>query len=95
VKLTKDGRLILAGIAYRDRKGEVWERDGKRCVRCLRSVELDESEMHHRERRGMGGATRTDVMENLETLCPRCHRGTHDEERRLHFGEHAGTTDRG
>jgi 5-methylcytosine-specific restriction protein A len=46
-----------------------WARDGKRCVRCLRSLGLTECHTDH----VVSGKRGTNKLSNLRTLCRRCH----------------------
>lgn len=55
----KHGPLTL------DTRIEVWQRDGGRCVRCGK----EGSEVHHRQRRAVGGHG----LHNLVLLCAACH----------------------
>lgn len=72
-RITKDGREILRGRAYQQRRAEVWERDDFSCVRCGKGVTLDQAHVHHLRKRGMGSGFRTDAASNLQTLCGNCH----------------------
>ena len=59
---------------------KVFDRDGRGCMRCRARQRL---QAHHRLPTGRGGA---DTMENLVTLCERCHNWVHrhpDESRAL------------
>ena len=71
VQILPDGREILRGDAYRARRQEALERDQHRCVRCG-SCGL---QVHHRVKRSVA---RDDRLQNLETLCERCHDNEHD-----------------
>jgi 5-methylcytosine-specific restriction endonuclease McrA len=77
-----DGREVLKGKAWQERRREVWERDGKRCRRCARRLSLAEAHIDHIQLRGMHGATRDDRADNLRTLCAACHTLRHGERRR-------------
>ncbi len=48
---------------------KVWQRDGKRCVRCKAEVVLAECHIDHIQSGKLG----TNSMKNLRTLCRRCH----------------------
>ena len=85
-KVTRQLREICHGDAWQKRREEVWERDGRRCVDCRVEVPLHNetqhgiqrlvrraAEVHHLNKRGMGGGKRNDCMDNLVTLCWRCH----------------------
>lgn len=66
---------FLFGIDISRRRYEVWERDGRRCVKCKTYVTFEQMEMDHIERRPFGD----DSMENLQTMCGpfqnKCHTG--------------------
>lgn len=47
----------------------VWKRDGKRCVRCLIPVSLEECHIDHIQ----SGKLASNKLKNLRTLCRRCH----------------------
>jgi 5-methylcytosine-specific restriction endonuclease McrA len=70
VQVLPDGREILHGPAYRARRQEALERDGHKCTRCGSSG----LQVHHRIKRSVA---RDDRLENLETLCERCHDNVH------------------
>lgn len=59
-----------AGISN-DRRRAVYRRDGWRCALCDDSRHL---QIHHAIPRAQGGS---DFMENLITLCPKCHSAAH------------------
>jgi len=48
-------------------KRAVWERDGGRCVLCHRNDGQPDAHIVARSHGGLG------VVENIVTLCPRCH----------------------
>ncbi len=81
-KVMPDGRERLSAADWKARKLEVYARDGGRCVVCERPIQFFEADVHHKKRRGMGGAKRDDSLDNLETLCHLCHVLEHEEERR-------------
>ena len=58
---------------YKEKRAEVWWRDGGRCQRCFHLVSLADAHCHHKNRRGMGGGHRSDDPSGLEILCPHCH----------------------
>ena len=73
-----DGAEFLFGKDWQVRRRAIWERDGRRCVRCGALAPLDMCEIHHRIARGAtsGHGIGDDRMENLECLFPAgCHRG--------------------
>jgi 5-methylcytosine-specific restriction endonuclease McrA len=74
-----DGREVLKESAWRERRREVWERDGKRCRGCARRLSLAEAHIDHIRLRGMHGAARDDRRENLRTLCATCHELRHQK----------------
>jgi 5-methylcytosine-specific restriction enzyme A len=47
----------------------VWYRDGRRCTRCTKSVELNECHIDHI----LSGKRGTNSISNLRTLCKECH----------------------
>lgn len=47
----------------------VWERDGKKCVRCGELVELDKCHIDHIKSGKLAG----NELKNLRVLCCRCH----------------------
>ena len=61
---------------WRDRRIEALERDEYRCQQCGSQENLD---VHHRKARKDGG---DDSLENLQTLCERCHSQTDTNGRR-------------
>lgn len=72
--ITKDGRTILSGKAYRDLCYKVWLRDGRQCVDCGTPLAVFSTILiDHIKKRKMGGGWRNDVPENLRTLCLACH----------------------
>lgn len=62
----KTGRIRLKGDVLKALRRQCWLRDGKRCVVCLRCVNLESFEMAHIVGRGAGGS---DVLENVQTKC--------------------------
>lgn len=47
----------------------VWDRDGRKCVRCGTPLELGEAHIDHIK----SGKTANNSLRNLRTLCRRCH----------------------
>jgi 5-methylcytosine-specific restriction enzyme A len=47
----------------------VWNRDGRRCVRCAKELTLTEAHIDHVQ----SGKRGTNKLSNLRTLCRRCH----------------------
>jgi 5-methylcytosine-specific restriction enzyme A len=47
----------------------VWVRDDKRCTRCLKELNLNSCHIDHKK----SGLLGTNEMENLRTLCRKCH----------------------
>ena len=72
-RVHQDGKEYLAGVDVGRRRREVWERDERRCVKCLAYVTFERFEMHHVAKNY--GAKRFDNLSNLQTLCCNCHRG--------------------
>jgi len=69
----KEKIIRLKGQAYRKLQRQVLERDEFRCQTCGKYVE-DGVPPHHVRYRSQGGS---DTMENLKTLCMKCHEKTH------------------
>lgn len=65
------GNIGLKGVAWKERRREVLARDGGRCVKCGTNTQL--LDVHHIISRSEGG---TDELDNLITLCKRCHMET-------------------
>lgn len=70
----------LEAKAWKARKEECFLRDGATCVDCgiclVTSGEI--TDIHHVIKRSKGG---TDSLENLVTLCRKCHNKRHPEHR--------------
>jgi 5-methylcytosine-specific restriction endonuclease McrA len=47
----------------------IWNRDGKKCVRCGKDQLLTECHIDHKQ----SGKCATNKFSNLRTLCRRCH----------------------
>lgn len=47
----------------------VWERDGKKCIRCETPQTLEKANIDHIK----SGKNATNQLKNLRTLCRRCH----------------------
>jgi 5-methylcytosine-specific restriction protein A len=47
----------------------VWERDGRKCVRCATPLKLEECHIDHIK----SGKLANNSLKNLRTLCRRCH----------------------
>ena len=73
-KITKDGREVLTGKHWLDRREDCAARSMYRCDRCGISTQWGCGEVHHKIKRGMGGGFRDDRLGNLEWLCLPCHR---------------------
>jgi 5-methylcytosine-specific restriction endonuclease McrA len=71
----QDGREYLKGVDVGRRRQEVWERDKRHCVVCGVYVTWDAMEMDHIGKNY--GQKRHDNIENLRTLCSKCHRAKH------------------
>ena len=52
-----------------EKRIQVWESDGHKCTRCKVDTTIDECHIDH-IKSGILGSNR---LENLRTLCPRCH----------------------
>ena len=85
----RDGREVLSGAAWRERKMHVFLLDDGSCRSCGKFLMppgkglANEAEIHHVHRRGMSGGRRDDriwvtidgrKVRNLVTLCAECHR---------------------
>jgi 5-methylcytosine-specific restriction endonuclease McrA len=70
-RVPRQPRLRLAPDSYRKLSRRVLAHDGWRCQRCGTSQNL---EVHHVQPRSLLGG---DTMENLISLCCRCHRQHH------------------
>jgi 5-methylcytosine-specific restriction endonuclease McrA len=69
--------IRLVGLELEQLRIDCWNRDGRRCVICLRPVRLkagsfDSLHMAHVKGRGAGGP---DVLENVVAKCMDCHSG--------------------
>lgn len=53
------------------------DRDGHKCVRCSSTNQLT---VHHKDRSGRGADEHNNDLENLETLCRKCHAAEHRDE---------------
>lgn len=73
-RVTKDGRVILGPMDYRNHKRLVWFSQHGRCAECALPVGFSESEFHHEIGRGMGGGKRNDLDPENRVLCKACHR---------------------
>jgi 5-methylcytosine-specific restriction endonuclease McrA len=74
VKDEKRAAHLLTEEIYRQNRLKALARDGYRCIRCSSTGPLH---IHHRVHRGMGASRRDDRVENLETICHRCHGKEH------------------
>jgi 5-methylcytosine-specific restriction enzyme A len=79
-KTFPDGRERLNVLDWRQRRREVWERDGGECRGCGRKFGLRDCHVHHVQHRSV---RRDDRAANLILLCPSCHFRLHEEERTL------------
>jgi 5-methylcytosine-specific restriction endonuclease McrA len=68
-----DGREILSGYRYEQRRREVLKLDGYCCATCGSPYNV---EIHHKRKRSV---LRDDRATNLITLCEDCHRAEHEE----------------
>ena len=80
----KKKRIKLTNGQYRKLSKMVLKRDNKTCQHCGCYTE---SPPHHVKHRSQGG---DDSMDNLITLCWRCHRGVHDGKIKLGAVYHMG-----
>lgn len=74
VRDEKRAAFLLVEEIYRQNRLKALARDGYQCARCGATEKLH---AHHRVHRGMGAANRDDRVENLETICHRCHGREH------------------
>ena len=65
---------VYASLEWLFARGQALQRDGYRCQRCARAWRL---EVHHKHSLRDGGAAFD--LDNLMTLCHRCHQGEHPE----------------
>lgn len=80
--VAKDGRHVLFGIDWKERKGELNQRSGGRCENMVEDVRCGGLAMHPHHiihRRTKGSNTRDDRMDNLLALCDSCHRKMHPD----------------
>ena len=86
VRVGKTGRIRLTGRALTELRQACFCRDKFLCRECGRMVAWDVAdaergfgipvgEMAHIQSRGAGGS---DILENVRTLCPKCHRDEHN-----------------
>lgn len=73
----KKKRIKLTNKKYRELAEKVLKRDCNRCQNCGCYTE---SPPHHIVYKSQGG---DDIIDNLVTLCWRCHRAVHDGKLRL------------
>lgn len=59
---------------FASRRGEVLARDGYQCAVCGSTVNLV---VHHRDGKGRGHATPNNELDNLVTVCRKCHPTKH------------------
>jgi hypothetical protein len=88
-----DGREVLTGEAWEERRKQCFDRECGVCEDCGQFAPLHDVKVirdawappivdkaghaHHRRARGMGGAFRDDRLTNLRWLCHSCHDSTH------------------
>jgi 5-methylcytosine-specific restriction endonuclease McrA len=75
-------KVVLDGEEYQDLKRRVWVRQRGRCAHCSKARQLD---LHHKHGRGIGGAYRQDVEDEVIGLCQECHREA-DKHKNSKFG---------
>jgi hypothetical protein len=73
--VSQDGHEYLAGHDIMVQRARVYDRDRGRCVKCDKYIPWPAAHMHHKES-GLG-PQRCWCTENLEILCPDCHRKEH------------------
>ncbi|WBL15112.1 HNH endonuclease [Sutcliffiella sp. NC1] len=54
---------------WAERRIQVWERDSRKCTRCKIDITIDRCHIDHIK----SGLLGTNKLENLRTLCSRCH----------------------
>lgn len=72
--LTHDGEEFLFGADMRNRRQEVYDRDGGVCRGCKKRVSWSWGQAHHVKHRGRGGS---DSLGNLVWSCADCHSKEH------------------
>ncbi len=93
----KPGEELMVGERTRaeavaEIRRQVYERDGRTCVRCGRPVTWEQMHLHERKARGRGGEI---SVENSETSCAACHigpQGAHGN-RRPQFSRNKAASD--
>lgn len=72
-KITKDGREVLTGKHWSERKEDCAALANYLCANCRRFTAWQFGDVHHKVKRGMGGGFRDDRLGNLTWLCRACH----------------------
>jgi len=67
-------RIRLNAREMAELRHELFARTNGLCEKCFKFVGWYEGHAHHRIKRSQGGS---DVLENLEWLCPNCHGREH------------------
>jgi 5-methylcytosine-specific restriction endonuclease McrA len=63
----KEGRDL-----YQSRKRIAWEAQGKLCAICHKTLAFSDSQVDHKEPRGMGAGKIDDRQENIQAVHPIC-----------------------
>ncbi len=83
VKITKSGRTILTGKDYTEQKRVVWERQGRKCADCGRSIP-DPRYAHYHHAKGRSRGLRDDLDPANKLLCGIiCHGQRHGQVKSL------------
>lgn len=72
--VTHNGEEFLFGADMRNRRQEVYDRDGGICRGCKKAASWSWGHMHHIKHRGRGGS---DDLVNLAWSCADCHGKEH------------------
>jgi len=94
-----DGREVLTGAAWEQRKREVWERDEQQCQWVVEDVGYPamicgvivgwKDARYNIDHIVKRSESRDDRASNLRVLCPYHHRMRHEQERELKWSRHA------
>ena len=84
IRVMRDGRLILSGLAYKKMKSLLVSLAGNRCEKCGTHCGSQIGDVHHEN--GRGGGKRDDRIfvdgkRNLFYWCRSCHSGHHVPEK--------------
>lgn len=73
-----EGRLAeLTDAEYAELRRQVWLEQEGHCAACPRSVPLLYMHLHHKKHRKAGGGSTDHSRDNVEGLCPTCHKKQH------------------